>query len=67
MKHYLPKAKMTETDDVIFRVILYNWGKRAVKEKTSLHVSSVNFRIERPETTVRNDLKQSAALLYCEK
>lgn len=54
---------MTETDDVI---LLYNQGKKGVKEKNSLHVTSVNFRIERPESMARNNLKQSAALL-CEK
>lgn len=48
------------------RVIVQNQGKEGVKEKTSLHISSVNFRIERPGTTAGVNLKQSA-LLYCEK
>lgn len=50
-----------------FRVMVQNQGRKGVKEKTSLHTSSVNFRIERPGTTVRVNLKQSALLLYCEK
>lgn len=48
-------------------LILYNQEKKGLKEKTSLHVSSMNSGIERPESIVRNNLKQSAALLYCEK